>query len=159
MDAMRRMRAFSAVQSGEMELQSGRFDKEMLAVPLEKSVAEVRAALREKVQGEPDAMLLDVREQDEFAFCRIEGAVLIPLSEMKFSASPVLPKTLRLAPRKPTPPAPRCAAPDPSGGAQGWTRCQPTGKSLCTATTACGACRRTPGTRNAPVSLGSRRSN
>jgi hypothetical protein len=104
MDAMRRMRAFSAVQSGEMELQSGRFDKEMLAVPLEKSVAEVRAALREKVQGEPDAMLLDVREQDEFAFCRIEGSVLIPLSEMKFSASPVLPEN----------PAPRTSQTNPS---------------------------------------------
>ena len=94
MDAMRRMRAFSAVQSGEMELQSGRFDKEMLAVPLEKSVAEVRAALREKVQG----------EQDEFAFCRIEGSVLIPLSEMKFSASPVLPEN----------PAPRTSQTNPS---------------------------------------------
>jgi len=27
--------------------------------------------------------LLDCREEDEFSFCKVEGAVLIPLSEMQ----------------------------------------------------------------------------
>jgi len=92
-DAMRRMRAFSAVQSGENVLQSGVYQKEMNSLlgrgPLEQTVTEVRAAMRQRIEGEKDAILLDVREQDEFAFCRIDGAMLIPLSEMTMRADEV----------------------------------------------------------------------
>jgi len=32
--------------------------------------------------GETDILLIDVREPEEFALCRLEGAQLLPLSEM-----------------------------------------------------------------------------
>lgn len=39
-------------------------------------------ALKEKLQGESDIFLLDVREPHEFAYARIDHSVLIPLGQI-----------------------------------------------------------------------------
>lgn len=39
--------------------------------------------LREKLQNESDFKLIDVREPEEFAWARIDGAELLPLSEFQ----------------------------------------------------------------------------
>ncbi|MFT5633909.1 MAG: rhodanese-related sulfurtransferase [Rubritalea sp.] len=36
---------------------------------------------KEQLDGEDPPILIDCREQNEYDFCRIEGAVLIPLSD------------------------------------------------------------------------------
>ncbi|WP_196784524.1 rhodanese-like domain-containing protein [Crateriforma conspicua] len=46
-------------------------------VPLEITVIQSQTAIKEN----PDVVLIDVREQDEFELARIQGAKLIPLSE------------------------------------------------------------------------------
>ncbi len=46
-------------------------------LPLEISLAEAAGLLDERPAG---LLLIDVREPDEFAICRIEGAELMPLS-------------------------------------------------------------------------------
>ncbi|EKX34994.1 hypothetical protein GUITHDRAFT_155611 [Guillardia theta CCMP2712] len=79
MDALRRMQAYQAIISGQTTLQSGRV--QVTEVPLEISVMEAKAELNKPEDEKP--VLLDVREQDEFEFCRIPGAIHIPLSEMK----------------------------------------------------------------------------
>ncbi len=38
--------------------------------------------LHQRLEAGEDLVLLDVREADEFAFCRIEGSVSVPLSEL-----------------------------------------------------------------------------
>src|SRR5690606_36432708 len=50
------------------------------------------AALRDD-PGAPAIRLIDCREEDEHAFCRIEGAELVPLSHVAEEASPRLLKT------------------------------------------------------------------
>ena len=52
------------------------------------SVAELARRLRKRRAGEDDFVLLDVREAVEFELARIEGAVLLPLSEIKQGAVP-----------------------------------------------------------------------
>lgn len=44
-------------------------------------------ALRAKLDGGEELVLLDVREPEEFALCRIEGSVLIPLGDLGARAS------------------------------------------------------------------------
>ena len=46
---------------------------------------------REKMQANPDAIILDVRTQDEFAEERIPGAILLPDFEVEARAQEVLP--------------------------------------------------------------------
>lgn len=48
------------------------------ALPIEIDVHAFRALQ----QTDPAVVLLDVREQDEYATARIEGAVLLPMSEL-----------------------------------------------------------------------------
>ena len=48
-------------------------------MPPEITVAE----LAEKLKGPNPPLLIDVREADEFAYCRIPGAVLRPLGEIQ----------------------------------------------------------------------------
>ena len=45
---------------------------------------------KELLDGENPPILIDCREQHEFDFCRIEGAVLIPLSEFQGRAEAML---------------------------------------------------------------------
>ena len=40
------------------------------------------AELRQRLEAGEDLVLLDVREQDELAICRIEGALWIPMGEI-----------------------------------------------------------------------------
>mmetsp|Transcript_6633 Transcript_6633/g.5796 ORF Transcript_6633/g.5796 Transcript_6633/m.5796 type:complete len:229 (+) Transcript_6633:3-689(+) len=82
MDALRRMQEFKAIQEGQTTLQSGQM--RATGTALEVTVEELKQALRngkELTEGAP--FLLDCREEDEFSFCKVEGAVLIPLSEMQ----------------------------------------------------------------------------
>lgn len=48
--------------------------------------------LKEKLDAKENFLLIDCREQDEYDYCKIEGASLIPLSEFQTRA----PKELRL---------------------------------------------------------------
>ena len=38
--------------------------------------------------GADGPLLLDCREEDEYAFCRVEGSVLIPMSQMQVRFTP-----------------------------------------------------------------------
>lgn len=52
------------------------------------TVEELAGRLQKRSAGEDDFVLLDVREQVEFELARIDGAVLVPLSEIKQGAVP-----------------------------------------------------------------------
>lgn len=47
---------------------------------LEVSPTDLRELLAQRERGETSFLLLDCREEDEHAFCRIAGDVLVPLS-------------------------------------------------------------------------------
>lgn len=56
---------------------------------LEISIAEARRLLSSP--ADPSWLLIDCREQDEYDFCRLEGARLVPLSKFAEMAPQVLP--------------------------------------------------------------------
>lgn len=45
---------------------------------------------KELLEGDSPPLLIDCREQHEFDFCRIEGAVLVPLSDFSGRAEALL---------------------------------------------------------------------
>lgn len=45
--------------------------------------------LKQKMDGGEDFQLIDVREEDEWEICRVEGAVLIPLSKISERVSEI----------------------------------------------------------------------
>jgi len=59
------------------------------AVPLEISVAETRERLA--VDGSARLRLIDVRDTDEFAYCLLPGAALLPLATVPTDATAKLP--------------------------------------------------------------------
>jgi len=79
MDALRRMQAFKAKKDGQMMLQSGRIS--VNSIPIEMECEEARDMLKEAEDNE--VMILDVREPQEYEFCKLEGSVLLPMSQMK----------------------------------------------------------------------------
>ncbi len=46
--------------------------------------------LRDRLRQDPPVRLIDVREEDEWAICRIEGAELVPLSRFAEAAPAAL---------------------------------------------------------------------
>ena len=80
MDALRRIRKYKEIQSGQTMLQSGNYRE--TETPIEMDARKVKELLDED-DDEDKPILLDVREVSEHQFCRIEGSVLIPMSEMK----------------------------------------------------------------------------
>jgi rhodanese-related sulfurtransferase len=80
MDALRRMRKFKEIQSGQTELQSGNYRE--TDTPIEMDIRKVKEIIDES-DDEDAPLLLDVREESEYDFCRIDGSVLIPLSTMR----------------------------------------------------------------------------
>jgi len=55
--------------------------------PLEITIQEANALLA----SQPKPRLIDVREEDEFAFCKIEGSELLPLSKFVQDFASTLP--------------------------------------------------------------------
>ncbi|UPL48363.1 rhodanese-like domain-containing protein [Hymenobacter sublimis] len=47
--------------------------------------------LQARLQGGQDVQLIDVRQPEEFTYCRIEGSVLIPLGELASRAEEIDP--------------------------------------------------------------------
>lgn len=80
MDALRRMRKFKEIKSGQTMLQSGNYRE--TETPIEMDARKVKEILDDADDEDPP-MLLDVREVSEHQFCRIDGSVLIPMSEMR----------------------------------------------------------------------------
>jgi rhodanese-related sulfurtransferase len=80
MDALRRMRKFKEMQSGQTLLQSG--DYRETETPIEIDVRKAKEILSE-TDDEAPPFLMDVREISEYDFCHIDGSVLIPMSEVK----------------------------------------------------------------------------
>jgi len=84
MDALRRMQSYKSMQSGETSLQSGLI--KFSETPMEVSVKDLRDVLADIEKTDfagQEPFLLDVREEDEYSLCRIEGATLLPMSQMK----------------------------------------------------------------------------
>jgi rhodanese-related sulfurtransferase len=80
MDALRRMRKFKEMQSGQTLLQSGNYRE--TETPIEIDVRKANEILSE-ADDESPPFLMDVREESEYDFCHIDGSVLIPMSEVK----------------------------------------------------------------------------
>ena len=83
MDALRRMQGYKARVTGQLELTSGNY--RLSDTPIELEVYDAKAALD---RGE-EVCLLDVREQSEYDFCRVDGSLLIPMSQMRERAEEV----------------------------------------------------------------------
>jgi rhodanese-related sulfurtransferase len=76
----------NAVQTAEVVKNTGRNDKMRYQIPKSQDrndMQEITASeLKAQMDAGADIQLIDVRQPDEYAFARIEGAKLIPLGEI-----------------------------------------------------------------------------